>query len=74
MVNLGLTVEELQAEITRRMAQLDEAQEEEEHLGGYGDLMRLAALIAFQRAAELIDANNRRISEQLAQLGLRQGE
>ena len=65
MVNVGLTPEELQAEIMRRMAHLDEAQEEAEHLGGYGDLMRMTALIAFQRAAELIEANNRRLSEQL---------
>lgn len=74
MVKLGLTAEELQAEIDRRMAALDEAQEEAEHLGGYGDLMRMAALIAFQRAAELIEANNRRIAEQLTALGFAGGE
>jgi hypothetical protein len=70
VVPLGLTPEELQAEIARRMTALDEAQDDAEHLGPYGDLLRLAAQIAFQRAADLIDANNRRLSEQLAELGL----
>jgi hypothetical protein len=69
-VTLGLTYEELQDEIVRQMAALDEAQEEGEHLGPYGDLLRLAAQIAFQRAADLIVANNRRLAEQLAALGL----
>jgi hypothetical protein len=67
---VGLTSDELQREIERRMAQLDEAQEEEEHLGPYGDLLRTAALIAFQRAAELIDANNRRMAQQLKAAGI----
>src|SRR5215217_1879487 len=62
---IGLTFDEMQAEIERRMDQLDEAQEETEHLGLYGDLLRTAALVGFQRAAELIDANNRRIADQL---------
>lgn len=70
MTTLGLSADELQAEIERRMAQLDEAQEEEEHLGPYGDLLRMAAAIAFQRAAELIEANNRRIEQQLRSAGV----
>lgn len=69
-MTLGLTTEELQAEIERRMAALDEAQEEEEHLGPYGDLLRMAAAIAFQRAAELIAANNRRLEQQLRAVGI----
>jgi hypothetical protein len=67
----GLTYEELQAEITRRMAALDEAQEETEHLGPYGDLLRMATMIAFQRAADLIEANNRELARQLKQAGVR---
>ena len=67
---VGLSYDELQREIERRVAQLDEAQEEEEHLGPYGDLLRMAAIIAFQRAAELIDLNNRRIAEQLKSVGI----
>ncbi|MCC6793316.1 MAG: hypothetical protein IT336_16655 [Thermomicrobiales bacterium] len=67
---IGLTFDELQLEIDRRMAALDEAQEEEEHLGAYSDLLRMAAAIAFQRAAGLIDLNNRRISEQLRAAGI----
>jgi hypothetical protein len=67
-VMLGMTTDELQVEIQRRMDALDDAQEDQEQLGPYGDLLRTAAIIAFQRAAELIDANNRRISEQLAGL------
>jgi hypothetical protein len=67
---LGLTHDELQLEIETRIARLDEAQEDEEHLGPYGELLRMAAVIAFQRAAELIEANNQRISEQLRVLGI----
>jgi hypothetical protein len=63
-----MTPDELQVEIQRRMDALDDAQDDQEQLGPYGDLLRTAAIIAFQRAAELIDANNRRISEQLAGL------
>lgn len=62
---LGLSPEELQGEIARTMARLDDAQDEEEHLGPYGDLMRMVAVAAYQRAAELIEVNNRRLSEQL---------
>lgn len=70
MTTLGLSTDELQVEIERRMARLDEAQEEEEHLGPYGDLLRMAAAIAFQRAAELIEANNRRMEQQLRSAGV----
>lgn len=70
-MHFGLTTEELQAEIEARMAALDEAQDDAEHLGQLGDLLRLAAQIAFQRAAELIDLNNQRLTEQLAALGLK---
>lgn len=69
-MRLGLTPDELQIEITRRMSALDDAQEDADHIGQYGDLLRLAAQIAFQRAAELIDLNNRRLGEQLAALGI----
>ena len=70
-MRVGLTYEELQAEIERRMFQLDEAQEESEHLGAYGDLMRMVAATAFQRAADLIVLNNERIGAQLAAAGVR---
>lgn len=70
MAKIGLSNDELQAEIVRRMARMDEAQEEEEHLGPYGDLLRMAAVIAFQRAADLITVNNRRIERQLAAAGI----
>jgi hypothetical protein len=69
-VGVGLSAEDLQAEIARRMEQLDEAQEEAEHLGAYGDLMRMVALTAFQRAAELITINNERIAAQLGRVGI----
>jgi hypothetical protein len=55
------------------MATLDEAQEESEHLGPYGQLLRLAAQVSFQRAADLIVANNRRLTEQFDALGLFSG-
>jgi CHASE3 domain sensor protein len=70
-VHFGLTIDELQNEIGIRMAALDEAQDDAEHLGQLGDLLRLAAQVAFQRAAELIDLNNQRLTEQLAALGLK---
>jgi len=60
----------MQAEIERRMFQLDEAQEEAEHLGPYGDLMRMVAVAAYQRAADLIAVNNERIADQLAAAGI----
>ena len=68
---LGFTYDELQAEIERRMFQLDEAQEEAEHLGPYGDLLRMIAVTAYQRAADLIVLNNERIAAQLAAAGVR---
>ena len=69
-MRIGLSDEELQALVTRRMEELDTAQEDEEHLGPYGDLLRTAALIAYQRAAELIVANNRRIARQIEEAGV----
>jgi hypothetical protein len=71
MDRLGLSPEELQAEIELRMYQLDEAQEDAEHLGAYGDLFRMVALAAFQRAADLISVNNDRLTAQLQAAGLR---
>lgn len=70
VAQIGLSNDELQSEIARRMARMDEAQEEEEHLGPYGDLLRMVAMIAFQRAADLIAVNNRRIERQLAAAGI----
>lgn len=69
-MHVGLNHDELQQEIARRMAALDEAQEDVEHLGQYGDLLRLAAAIAYQRAADLIVLNNERIAQQLAAAGI----
>ena len=69
-MGIGLSHEELQTEIERRMFQLDEAQEEAEHLGPYGDLLRLAAATAYQRAADLILLNNERLAAQLAAAGI----
>jgi len=67
---VGLTHDEMQREIARRMTALDEAQEEAEHLGPYGDLMRMMALTAFQRAAEIVMLNNERIAAQLREAGI----
>lgn len=67
---VGLTPEELQEEIRQRMDALDQAQEDVENLGPYGDLLRLTAQIAFQRAADLIAANNERIARQLMAAGV----
>ncbi len=69
-MRIGLSYEELQAEIERRMERLDEAQEEAEHLGAYGNLMRMVAAAAFQRAADLIVLNNERIAAHLAAAGI----
>ena len=69
-MQFGLTTDELQREIEARMTALDEAQDDAEHLGQLGDILRLSAQIAFQRAAELIELNNKRLTEQLAALGL----
>ncbi len=69
-MHIGLTQAELQEEIRQRMDALDQAQEDVENLGPYGDLLRLTAQIAFQRAADLIAANNDRIARQLEAAGL----
>jgi hypothetical protein len=69
-MHIGLNDDELQAMIARRMEELDAAQEDEAHLGPYGDLLRTAAIISYNRAAELILANNRRIAKQLQDAGV----
>ncbi len=69
-MTIGLSQDELRAEIARRMDALDDAQEDEEHLGAYGDLLRLTAQIAYHRAADLIEANNARVAAQLAAAGI----
>lgn len=69
-MSLGFTAQELQEEIERNMARLDEAQDDADQLGQYGELMRMMALIAYQRAGELIMANNRRIERQLRDAGI----
>ncbi len=71
--HFGLTLTELDELITRRMDQLDSLQEDQENLGPFGDLLRSATQIAFHRAAELIDANNKRLTEQFADLLKRNG-
>ena len=72
-MQFGLTRDELDLLVSQRMEELDAAQEDEEHLGPFGDLLRTTAIIAYHRAAELIEANNRRISQQLADLGISVG-
>jgi len=72
--SLGLTLNELEALIARRMTDLDDAQDDQELLGGYADLLRTATLIAYHRAAELIEANNRRLESQLRERGFSSGE
>lgn len=67
---IGLSPEEIQAAIDKRMRLLADAQEEEEHLGPFSDLLRTMAQIAYQRAADLIVLNNRRIEQQLAAAGI----
>jgi hypothetical protein len=52
------------------MHALADAQEEEEHLGPFGDLLHTVAQIAYQRAADLILLNNRRIEQQLMRAGI----
>ncbi|HEY8448304.1 MAG TPA: hypothetical protein VIL01_14480 [Thermomicrobiales bacterium] len=70
MARLGLSPEELQAAIEQRLRQLDDAQAEEEHLGPFSDLLRTVAQIAYQRAADLILLNNRRLQQQLTSAGI----
>lgn len=67
---LGLTPEELQGEIAARMARLDALAEGAEEETQFAEYDRLVTLIAYQRAADLIMANNRRLAEQLGALGL----
>jgi hypothetical protein len=67
---LGLSLTELETLITRRMTDLDDAQDDQDMLGGYADLLRTATLIAYHRSAELIEANNRRLEAQLRALGV----
>ncbi len=68
MTTLGLTERELRNAIQERMAALDEAQIDAEHLGPMSELMQMAAAVAYERAAELILLNNVRIEEQLRTL------
>ncbi len=70
MPSIGLSFEEMQREIEARMTRLDEAQDDADQLGQYAGLLRTSALIAFQRAAELIDVNNHRIEQQLNAAGI----
>ena len=69
-IRLGLTPEELQQEIATRLARLDALAEHAEEETQFADYDRFVAELAYQRAAELIEANNRRLAEQLAALGL----
>ncbi|HET7094133.1 MAG TPA: hypothetical protein VFI22_11655 [Thermomicrobiales bacterium] len=71
MAAIGLSFDELQAEIERRMAAMDAAQEDADDLGPFADLMRMAALTAYQRAADLIVLNNERLARDLAAAGVR---
>jgi hypothetical protein len=69
-VRLGLTPEELQQEIATRLARLDALAEHAEEETQFADYDRFVAELAYQRAAELIEANNRRLVEQLTALGV----
>jgi hypothetical protein len=69
-IRLGLTPEELQAEIAARLARLDALAEHAEEETQFAEYDRFVAELAFQRAAELIEANNRRLAEQLTALGV----
>ena len=73
-IRLGLSPEELQQEIAARLARLDALAEHAEEETTFADYDRFVAELAFQRAAELIEANNRRLAEQLTALGLIGGE
>jgi hypothetical protein len=50
---LGLSLSEMEALIGKRMTELDDAQDDQDHLGPFADLLRTATLIAYHRAAEL---------------------
>ena len=69
-LRLGLTPEELQQEIATRLARLDALAEHAEEETQFADYDRFVAELAYQRAAELIEANNGRLAEQLTALGL----
>ena len=69
-IRLGLTTEELQQEITTRLARLDALAEHAEEETQFADYDRFVAELAYQRAAELIEVNNRRLVEQLTTLGV----
>ena len=69
-IRLGLTTEELQQEITTRLARLDALAEHAEEETQFADYDRFVAELAYQRAAELIEVNNRRLVEQLTALGV----
>ena len=69
-IRLGLTPEELQREIAARLARLDALAEHAEEETQFADYDRFVAELAYQRAAELIEANNRRLAEQLTALGI----
>jgi hypothetical protein len=69
-IRLGLTPEELQEEIAARLARLDALAEHAEEETQFAEYDRFVAELAFQRAAELIEANNRRLAEQLTALGV----
>ena len=69
-IRLGLTPEELQEEIATRLARLDALAEHAEEESQFADYDRFVAELAYQRAAELIEANNRRLAEQLTALGV----
>lgn len=71
MAAIGLSFDELQSEIERRMAAMDAAQEDADDLGPFADLMRTVALTAYQRAADLIVLNNERLARDLAAAGIR---
>ena len=69
-IRLGLSPEELQQEIATRLARLDALAEHAEEETQFADYDRFVAELAFHRAAELIEANNRRLAEQLTALGV----
>ncbi|HEU5434272.1 MAG TPA: hypothetical protein VFU81_21550 [Thermomicrobiales bacterium] len=71
MAAIGLSFDELQSEIERRMAAMDAAQDDADDLGPFADLMRTVALTAYQRAADLIVLNNERLARDLAAADIR---
>jgi hypothetical protein len=73
VADIGLSFDELQAEIARRMAMMDAAQDDADDLGPFAYLMRTVALTAYQRAAVLIVNNNERLARDLAAAGVEIG-